>query len=99
MSKSKDDPKRSHFVVKLLLSGQPVAVETFKEEFVKSGHEKVFYKLSYYLLQAKHDGAIIKAHRDGKRVSAYQLINHKLFDADGKFIKPHTIIEEIAYAS
>mgnify|MGYP000417373977 CR=1 FL=1 len=98
MPKTKDETKRSHFVTKLLLSGQPVSVETFKEQFTKNGYDQVFYKLSYYLLQAKHDGAIIKAHRNGKRVAAYQLINYKLFDIDGKFIKPKTIIEEITNA-
>lgn len=91
---SKANPTRSQLVVKLLLSGEPVQVDSIKQHFVENGLDQVTYKISYYLLQAKHRGAIIKAYRQGKRVIAYQLINHKLFDEYGDYIKPKQTIKE-----
>ena len=88
MSKPVDGISRSQYVLKLMLTGEPVTIDEFREDFVKRDCENLFYKLSYYILQTKYNGAIIKAHRNGKKVVAYQLMNPKLFDDNGKYILP-----------
>jgi len=88
MSKPANGISRSQYVLKLMLSGEPVTIEEFKADFVKRDCENLFYKLSYYILQTKYKGAIIRTHNNGRKVIAYQLLNVKQFDANGKYLLP-----------
>jgi hypothetical protein len=88
MPKITGEKTRSQNVLKLLLRGEPVTPEEFRVDFQKRGCENLFYKLSYYILDCKQKGAIIKSIRDWRRVVAYQLMNPKHFDADGNYISP-----------
>jgi hypothetical protein len=96
-----DELSRHEYVLKMMLSGQPVNVEDIKEDFIKRGCENVFYKLSYYILLCKQRGAIIKTIKDGRKVKAYQLMNPNQFDSKCKFIKPGTVanVKEKEYAA
>lgn len=82
MKQQKPDT-RCRNVMRMLLSGKPVPKDEFKQKFSDMGLQDVFYKLSYYILQAKHQRAIIKTHRNGVRVTAYQLMNADKFDING----------------
>jgi hypothetical protein len=99
MPHQQEGPTRRQQALKLLLTGEPVYTERIRQHFIENGIGDVFYKLSYYLLQSKHKGAIIKAHRNGKSVVAYQLVNYKLFDSDGNYIVPTQAKQEIVHAA
>ena len=99
MTHKQEGPTRRQQALKLLLTGEPVSTESIRQYFIDNDIEDVFYKLSYYLLQSKHKGAIIKAHRKGKSVVAYQLVNYKLFDSDGNYIVPTQAKQESVHAA
>ena len=69
-----------------LLSGKPVSPDEIKGVFTGTDQEKVLYRLSTNIYNIRKDGGIIKVHKDGRKVSAYQLVNYTEFDANGRYI-------------
>lgn len=69
-----------------LLSGNPVTPDEIKSCFKGTDQESVLYRLPTNIYNIKRDGGVIKVHKDGRKVSAYQLMNPKEFNAEGRYI-------------
>ena len=76
---------RHEKITVVLLSGKPVSPAEIQEVFKGTDQEKVLYRLSTNIYNIRKDGGVIKVHKDGRRVSAYQLMNPEDFDATGRF--------------
>jgi hypothetical protein len=42
--------------------------------------------LSTNIYNIRKDGGIVKVHKEGRKVTAYQLVNHTEFDANGRYV-------------
>lgn len=83
-----------------LLSGRAVTPDEIRSCFKGTKQEKVLYRLSTNIYNIRKDGGIIKVHKSGKKVTAYQLVNHKEFDKDGRYIGTGKIkVPEVKSAS
>lgn len=69
-----------------LLSGKPVSPDEIKACFKGTDQEAVLYRLSTNIYNIRKDGGIVKVHKEGRKVMAYQLVNHTEFDANGRYI-------------
>ena len=69
-----------------LLSGKPVSPDEIKSCFKGTDQESVLYRLSTNIYNIRKDGGIVKVHKEGRRVSAYQLVNYTEFDANGRYV-------------
>jgi len=69
-----------------LLSGKPVSPDEIKSCFKGTDQEAVLYRLSTNIYNIRKDGGIIKVHKEGRKVTAYQLVNHTEFDANGRYV-------------
>jgi len=79
---------RHEKITVLLLSGKPVSPDEIKTVFAGTDQEAVLYRLSTNIYNIRLDGGIIKVHKDGRKVTAYQLVNHTEFDANGRYVGP-----------
>ena len=70
----------------VLLSGKPVSPEDIKAVFTGTDQEAVLYRLSTNIYNIRRDGGIVKVHKNGRKVSAYQLVNHTEFNAEGRYV-------------
>lgn len=77
---------RHEKITQVLLSGKPVSPDEIKAVFTGTDQEAVLYRLSTNIYNIRKDGGIIKVHKDGRKVSAYQLVNYTEFDANGRYI-------------
>ena len=77
---------RHEKITQVLLSGKPVSPDEIKAVFAGTDQEAVLYRLSTNIYNIRKDGGIIKVHKDGRKVSAYQLVNYTEFDANGRYI-------------
>lgn len=77
---------RHEKIAVLLLSGKPVSPEEIKTVFEGTDQESVLYRLSTNIYNIRLDGGIIKVHKNGRKVSGYQLVNHTEFNTDGRYI-------------
>lgn len=77
---------RHEKITVVLLSGKPVSPQEIHECFKGTDQEKVLYRLSTNIYNIRRDGGIIKVIKDGRKVKAYQLVNHTEFGADGRYI-------------
>lgn len=77
---------RHEKITVLLLSGKPVSPDEIKAVFTGTDQESVLYRLSTNIYNIRLDGGIIKVHKDGRKVSAYQLVNFTEFNAEGRYI-------------
>lgn len=68
-----------------LLSGKPVSPDEIKACFKGTDQEAVLYRLSTNIYNIRKDGGIIKVHKEGRKVVAYQLVNHTEFDKNGRY--------------
>lgn len=84
---------RHEKICQVLLSGKPVSPDEIRAVFKGTDQESVLYRLSTNIYNIRRDGGIIKVHKTGRTVSAYQLMNPKDFTSDGRFIsiKPKTL--------
>jgi len=57
-------------VLSMMLSGDPIAKEDFDAEL-----GDIAYKLSTFIWRIKIEGGTVKVVKDGRKVSAYQLMN------------------------
>ena len=69
-----------------LLSGNPVTPDEIKACFTGTDQESVLYRLSTNIYNIRLDGGVIKVHKDGRKVKAYQLMNAQEFNAEGRYI-------------
>ena len=85
---------RHEKITVLLLSGKPVSPDEIKAVFAGTDQESVLYRLSTNIYNIRLDGGIIKVHKDGRKVSAYQLVNFTEFNADGRYIGTQTPVQQ-----
>jgi len=78
-----------------LLSGKPVSPEEIQSVFKGTDQEKVLYRLSTNIYNIRKDGGIIKVHKSGRKVTAYQLVNYTEFDSNGRYVGPQKTNKEI----
>jgi len=86
MSKHTGKQNRHEKIAVLMLSGKPVTIEEFHAVFTGTDQEKVLYRLPTNIYNIRKDGGIVKVHKNGRNVTAYQLVNFDEFNADGRYI-------------
>jgi hypothetical protein len=80
-----------------LLSGKPVSPDEIKACFKGTDQEAVLYRLSTNIYNIRKDGGIVKVHKTGRAVTAYQLVNYTEFDANGRYVgKPAPVATPVA---
>ena len=79
---------RHEKITQVLLSGKPVTPDEIKSVFTGTDQEKVLYRLSTNIYNIRKDGGIVKVIKDGRKVTAYQLVNYTEFDAKGRYQGP-----------
>jgi len=77
---------RHEKIAVVLLSGKPISPTDIAECFKGTDQEKVLYRLSTNIYNIRRDGGIVRVHKDGRKVSAYQLVNHTEFSSSGRYI-------------
>ena len=81
---------RHERIVQILLSGKPVSPQEILSCLKGTDQEKVGYRLSTNIYNARLDGAIIKVYKTGRNVTGYQLINVDEFNANGRYVGKQT---------
>jgi len=83
----------------VLLSGKPISPDDIRECFKGTDQESVLYRLSTNIYNIRKDGGVVRVHKKGTKVLAYQLMNPQEFNPDGRYIgkqiKPVTPVEPI----
>ena len=82
---------RHEKITQVLLSGKPVSPDEIKSVFAGTDQESVLYRLSTNIYNIRKDGGIVNVIKDGRKVKAYQLVNHAEFDANGRYIGKQTV--------
>ena len=80
-----------------LLSGKPVSPDEINNVFKGTDQEAVMYRLSTNIYNIRKDGGIVKVHKTGRKVTAYQLVNYTEFDVNGRYVgkqTPETIVQQ-----
>ena len=96
MSKHTGKPNRHEKIAVTLLSGKPVSPEEIQAVFKGTDQESVLYRLSTNIYNIRKDGGIIKVHKNGRKGSAYQLVNFEEFNADGRYVGKQSVVEKTA---
>jgi hypothetical protein len=86
----KGKQNRHEKITVTLLSGKPVTPDEIKDVFKGTDQESVLYRLPTNIYNIRKDGGIIKVHKSGRNVVAYQLVNHNEFDTNGRYMGPAT---------
>lgn len=84
----KGKQNRHEKITQVLLSGKPVSPDEIRAVFAGTDQEAVLYRLSTNIYNIRLDGGIVKVHKDGRKVTAYQLVNFEEFDANGRYVGP-----------
>ena len=82
---------RHEKVTQVLLSGKPTSPDEIMACFKGTDQEKVLYRLSTNIYNIRLDGGVIKVHKDGRKVVAYQLMNPEDFGSDGRYMHGGTV--------
>jgi hypothetical protein len=82
----KGKQNRHEKVTQVLLSGKPVSPDEIRAVFKDTDQEKVMYRLSTNIYNIRLDGGIIKVHKNGRTVTAYQLVNFEEFNSEGRYV-------------
>lgn len=77
---------RHEKIAAILKSGKPVSPAEIEAVFKGTDQEKVLYRLSTNIYNIRKDGGIVKVIKDGRKVTAYQLVNHEEFNNEGRFV-------------
>ena len=88
MSKHTGKPNRHEKIAVTLLSGKPVSPEEIQAVFAGTDQEAVLYRLSTNIYNIRKDGGIVKVHKEGRKVKAYQLVNYTEFNEHGRYVGP-----------
>lgn len=86
MTKHTGRQNRHEKIAQVLLTGQPVTPDEIKSFFKGTDQENVLYRLSTNIYNIKKDGGVIKVHKTGRTVTAYQLMNVDEFNAEGRYV-------------
>jgi hypothetical protein len=86
----KGKTNRHEKITQVLLSGKPVSPDEIHAVFKGTDQEAVLYRLSTNIYNIRRDGGIVKVHKTGRKVTAYQLVNFEQFDKNGRYIQPVT---------
>lgn len=86
MSKHTGKPNRHEKIAVTMLSGKPVTPEEIQAVFAGTDQEKVLYRLSTNIYNIRKDGGIVKVHKTGRKVTAYQLVNYTEFNDQGRYV-------------
>lgn len=70
----------------VMLSGKPVSPAEIEACFKGTDQESVLYRLSTNIYNIRKDGGIVRVHKDGRKVTAYQLVNFQEFSPEGRYI-------------
>lgn len=70
----------------VMLSGKPVSPAEIEACFKGTDQEGVLYRLSTNIYNIRKDGGIVRVHKDGRKVTAYQLVNFEEFSPEGRYI-------------
>jgi hypothetical protein len=77
------DARRHELILQVLVNGGPIT----KEEIEQTTQYEAMYRLSAVMWWLKRHGAVIRVHKDGRKVVAYELMNiadmTKMLDARG----------------
>jgi hypothetical protein len=76
---------RHERITQILINGKPVSPAEIFLCLKGTDQEKVGYRLSTNIYNIRKDGGIVKVIKDGRKVTAYQLVNPDQFDANGRF--------------
>ena len=82
----KGKQNRHEKITVTLLSGRPVSPDEIKAVFTGTDQEAVLYRLSTNIYNIRKDGGIVKVIKEGRKVKAYQLVNHAEFDNNGRYV-------------
>jgi hypothetical protein len=77
---------RHEHITIVLLSGKPVSPDEIRTVFAGTNQERVLYRLSTNIYNIRKDGGIIKVHKDGRKVTGYQLMNPQDFNKSGRYV-------------
>jgi hypothetical protein len=77
---------RHEKIAAILKCGRAVSPREIAEVFKGTDQEAVLYRLSTNIYNVRKDGGIVKVHKDGRKVTAYQLVNHEEFNNDGRYV-------------
>lgn len=77
---------RHEKITQVLLSGKPVSPDEIRAVFKGTDQESVLYRLSTNIYNIRKDGGIVKVIKDGRKVTAYQLVNYAEFDQNGRYV-------------
>lgn len=77
---------RHEKIAAILKSGKPVSPADIAEVFKGTDQESVLYRLSTNIYNIRKDGGIVKVIKDGRKVTAYQLVNCDEFNDEGRYI-------------
>lgn len=82
---------RHEKVAAVLLSGKAVSPEEIRKHFEGTDMADLMYRLPTNIYNIRKDGGIIKVYKEGRNVTAYQLVNFSEFNKDGRYVgKPKT---------
>lgn len=70
----------------VMLSGKPISPAEIEACFKGTDQEGVLYRLSTNIYNIRKDGGIVRVHKDGRKVTAYQLVNFEEFSPEGRYI-------------
>lgn len=81
-----------NLVAQRLLSGEPVSTDALRAFLDRNDRTASLEndRLATYIYDIKKSGGMIVAHREGRRVVAYQLKNVKDFNTDGQVLRART---------
>ena len=77
---------RHEKITQVLLSGKPVSPDEIVSVFEGTDQEQVLYRLSTNIYNIRLDGGIVKVIKSGRKVTGYQLVNHKEFNPNGRYV-------------
>jgi len=63
-----------------------VSPDDIKACFKGTDQEAVLYRLPTNIYNIRRDGGVIKVFKTGRNVTAYQLLNFKEFNAQGRYV-------------
>jgi len=77
---------RHEKITQVLLTGKPVSPDEIRAVFKGTDQESVLYRLSTNIYNIRLDGGIVRVHKTGRKVTAYQLVNCDEFNAEGRYV-------------
>jgi hypothetical protein len=90
---------RHEKITQVLLSGKPVTPDEIAMVFKGTDQESVLYRLSTNIYNIRKDGGIVKVIKNGRKVQAYQLVNHLEFNTNGRYVGKPVVAKAVEAAA